>query len=133
MTPDTEAVLRQPFVFMDHTTTGTASPPAAKPRLPVAKARARRRSNQRTMATVTVRKPLRPAPIAINKNEAKNSHRFCIRLNQTNPIIRKNEPILAIRFGPYRSSIQPCRGPKSADSKRFTENAAERTDLLHPN
>ena len=132
-TPDTEAVVRQPFAFIDHTTRGTANPPAAKPKLPVARARARRRSNHRTIATVTVRKPLSPAPIAMKRNDAKNSHRLCIRLNHTNPAIRKNDPILAIRLGPYRSSSQPWSGPSNADSNRFTEKAADRTDLLHPN
>ena len=67
--PETAAVVCHPFAFMDQTTIGTAKPPAANPRLPVARARARRRSNHRTIATVTVRNPLKPAPIAINKKD----------------------------------------------------------------
>ena len=67
-TPATDAVVRHPNSENDHTMSGTHIPPIPRPMPPTDSARARRRSNQRTIETVTVTKPQKLEPTAISRN-----------------------------------------------------------------
>ncbi len=64
MMPEAKAVARQPFACSDQATSGTLMPPRAMPSESEESARARQRSNQWMIATLSGKKPQQPAPSA---------------------------------------------------------------------
>ncbi len=70
MTPDENAVARQPKVCSDHATTGSEIPPSASPIDMDESARARQRSNQWISAVLIGNMPQKLAPSAMTTNAA---------------------------------------------------------------
>ena len=66
-------MVRQPNSFNATTSTGTSSPPTARPVDINPSAVARRRSNHFTTAVVSVMNPARLAPTEMMKNEIRNT------------------------------------------------------------
>src|SRR5690606_15540587 len=87
------------------------SPPVAIPIEVSDSARVRLRSNQRTISVLSVRKPDKPAPTAITKNDATSWTGLRIWLNQTKPAVITTAPNRITRRDPNRWSAQPWIGP----------------------
>ncbi len=68
MRPEAKAVARQPQTSIDQATSGTTMPPRARPIDMEEMARARQRSNQWMIATLSGKKPQKPTPSAMTMN-----------------------------------------------------------------
>ena len=83
--PTTRTVARQPIVWNPQTMIGAANPPSANPIVCIDSARARRFSNQATVAAEMVRKPTRLMPIASSSIARRNWARLSITATAMKP------------------------------------------------
>ena len=77
ITPEPNAVARQPKVCSDQATSGTEMPPSARPIDSDESARARQRSNQLMSATFSGKKPHRLEPSAIDEERGVEAAAAC--------------------------------------------------------
>ena len=112
---------------------GAANPPSANPIVCIDSARARRFSNQATVAAEMVRKPTRLMPIASNSIARRNWARLSITATATKPAALAIAPARITGPTPRRWISRPCTGPMRAISARVAPKTTERKVFDQPN